>query len=509
MITVEQEAAGNLRAAEPEQNVAENLRSVAKHSAIYTTAEILKRGIGFIMIPLYTHYLAPADYGLIEILNLIVEIMGIIVGVRILSAETRFYHIYEPYEDKREVYTTALLFSMMLSVVTVSGLWFAAPAIAQLTLGSEAYAPHCRLMILCFGIQNVFLVAENDLIVRKKSLFYALLCIGLLILSLSLNIVLLSVFHLGAWAILWSIFITKVANLAVVPATLRGDRLRFSAEKFIKMLKYGLPLVPASLAMFALHYNDRFFVQRYCSLTDLGIYSLGYKFGMIIAMLVTAPFNRAWGTHAFEISNRPEAPTVYARMLTYLSCLLALIALCISVFIDDFIGILAPPSYGKAAALVPLIALAYVLVGLHGYVGLGIMLTFRTHFVAYIHIPSALLNVGLNIVLIRQYGIWGAAISTLVTFALMLAVTFWVAQRLHPIPYEYKRLGVLTAVSFALFAAARLASGSSILVPLYHAGVVLAFPALLLLLKFFTKEELSAARRGLVRVAPWLVRTAA
>jgi len=64
-------------------------------------------------------------------------------------------------------------------------------------------------------------------------------------------------------------------------------------------------------------------------------------------------------------------------------------------------------------------------------------------------------------------------------------------------------------VSFALFAAARLASGSSILVPLYHAVVVLAFPALLLLLKFFTKEELSAARRGLVRVAPWLVRTAA
>jgi O-antigen/teichoic acid export membrane protein len=437
------------------------------------------------------------------------DILGMVVGVRMIAAKTRYYHIYDQEEDKREVYTTSLIFATGMSALAVLSLWHWAPAIAGLTLGSRIYARQYHLIFICFAIQNVYLFGENDLIIRKKSILFSSMSIGLMILSLSLNILFLSVFHLGAWAILWSIFITKLANLYVLPLTLRGCPMRFSWKKLKEMVTYGFPLVPASLAMFALHYGDRFFLQRFCSLSEVGVYSLGYKFGMMLSVLITAPFSRAWGTQSFEIAKQPDSSAVYARVFTYFSCLLMAIGLGISIFIKDVIGLMAPPTYARAAIIVPWVVLAYVFSGLAGFVGLGIMLSFRTKYVALIQVPIAGLNMLLNYYLIGSYGIFGAALSTLITFGLMFFTTFYISQRLYPIEYEYRRLSILALMAFALFAVSKLASGFSLLPILFHCAVFLAFPAGLVAFKFFTESELLVARKNISRFAPWLIRPVA
>ena len=486
------------------EKVMSNVGTVAKHSAIYSFAEILKKGIGFVMIPLYTHYLTPADYGVIEVLTLVLEVLGMLVGVRIASSQTRYYHKYPKYEDKREVFTTALTAVGGSSIAAMLVLWVAAGWLARVTLGSANFAPQYQVMILCLGIQNVYLVAENDLIIRKKSLFYSILVIFLMVLSLSLNILFLAVFHMGIWAIIWSMLITKVVNLAVVPICLRGSPLRFSWEKFRPMLQYALPLIPASLAMFFLHFGDRFFLQHYCSLDDVGVYSLGYKFGMVISVLITTPFQRVWGTHSFEIEPQPGAKLVYARVFTYYASLLAFASLGISVFIDDVIGLVAPPNYAAAASIVPMTVLGYTCLGLTNAAALGILISNNTKFLAFIQIPVAVLNTLFNFALIPSYGIRGAAMATLLSFGTMLAATFFISQRLYPIPYEYRRLLTLASLSLILFMASRIVSGPGIFPMLFHAAVVLALPATLALSGFFSREEREAARMYLHRITPWL-----
>lgn len=495
--------------AQPESaTVNQNIHSVAKHSFVYTVAELLKKGVGFFMVPLYTRYLTPADYGLIEVLNLMLDVLGMVVGVRMIAAKTRYYHLYDRVEDKREVYTTSLIFAVCMSCAAVALLWGASGSLARLTLGSSDYSACYHLVIVSFAIQNICLIAENDLIIKKQSAFYSGLCIGLMILSLTLNIVFLSVFHLGAWGILWSILITKIVNTAVLPVTLRGHRIRFSWDKLKKMVRYGLPLVPASLALFAMHYGDRFFLQRFCSLSEVGIYSLGYKFGMIMGVLVTAPFSRAWGTHSFEIAKQPGARTVYSKVLTYFSCLLVTLGLGISIFAEDAIGLLAPPSYAGAAGIIPWIVLAYIFSGLSGFVGLGIMLSFRTKYAAYIDIPIAAFNLILNLLLIRWLGILGAALATLFTFGIKFFVTLVISQRLYPIKFEYRRLLILAAVAFGLFAVSRLWTGPQVMSILFHSVLFLTFPAILFLVKFFTPEEVSGAQKAVQRFLPRLVRAA-
>jgi len=479
------------------ESVMGNVRIVAKHSAIYSTAEILKKGIGFVMIPLYTHYLTPADYGVIEVLNLILEVLGMLVGVHIASAHTRFYHRFPDYEEKREVFTTALLGVSTSSIMSVILLWIASDWLARTALGSASFTPHCRVIILCLGIQSIFIVAENDLIVRKKSLFYSILVIFLMVLSLSLNILFLSVFHLGVWAILWSILITKTVNLAVVPICLKGSRIRFSWQKFVPMVRYALPLLPASLAMFFLHFGDRFFLQRFCSLSDVGICSLGYRFGMISSVLITTPFHRVWRTHSFEIEKQPDAKLVYARVFTYLAFLLAFSGLGICVFIEDVISLMAPPEYKAAASVVPMIVLGYAFLGLTNCASLGILIRNKTKYVALIQIPVATLNALLNFLLIPSFSIWGAAMATVISFGAMFFITMHISQNLYPIPYEYRRLAIMSTASIILFLFARLVSGPYMLQLIYHGIIVIAFPLSLYALKFFTQEEIDGARKYL------------
>lgn len=481
-----------------------SFRSIAKHSAIYTAAGFLNKGIGFLMIPLYTHYLTPADYGIIEVLALVLEVISMLIGVRILSAETRYYHYYDDYKDKREVFTTTLIFTVSISVAAALLLAAGAPLLARFALGSESFAPHVLLIILCLAIQNIYLVGENDLIVRKKSLFYSGMSTGLMTLGLTLNILLLSVYKMGVWAILFSMLVVKIVNLAVIPVTLRGDPLRFSWSKLKPMIRYGLPLVPAALAMFSIHYSDRLFIQKYCSLTEVGIYSLGYKFGMMISMLIATPFQRAWQTHSFEIAKNHDAKSIYSRVFTYFTCLLVLAALGVSVFIDDAITVLSPDSYAGAAALVPILVLAYVFMGMSNFVTLGILLSFQTQKIGLYQVPLALVNVLLNIALIQSFGMMGAAYSTLITFALMFFVTLYASQRLFFIPYEYRRLSMLFLTTFALFAASRLFAGSWLPQLLYHCVVFSLFPALLIVFRFFEKDEVASGRLYLRKMAHWL-----
>jgi O-antigen/teichoic acid export membrane protein len=490
------------------ENLMGNVRTVAKHSTIYSTAEILKKGVGFILIPLYTRYLTPADYGVIEILNLILEVLGMLVGVRIAAAQMRYYHHYQSHEDKREIFTTALIAVAGLSLLSMLVLWTGASWLARIALGSESFTPHCQIVIVCLAIQSIFLIAENDLIIRKKSLFYSGLVIFLLILSLSLNIIFLSVFHLGIWAILWSILITKAVNLAVVPICLRGDRIRFSWDKLRPMIQYSLPLIPASFAMFILHFGDRFFLQKYFSSTEVGIYSLGYKFGMIISVLIVTPFQRVWGTHSFEIEQQPDAKLVYARIFTYFSLLLALFSLCICVFINDIIGTIAPPSYATAASIVPMIVLAYACLALGNAASLGILLSNKTKHIAFIQIPVTALNIILNFSLIPSLGMWGAALATLISFGIMLFITLVISQRLYPIAYEYRRLTILFTATVLLYLISTLTAGSWLLQISFHSLIVIALPLSLLALRFFSKDELDVARTYFYRIAPWFSKTA-
>jgi len=481
------------------------LKTLIKHSSVYGMAEFLRKGIGFIMIPIYTRYLTPADYGLLELLDLTLNVTAILVGLGIGSTLIRYYHIFDDLKDKQEVFTTALTFIFILSLVILGISEIFSTSISKFISGSTEYFKYFQIIFLCLAIQNIYLVPENFLIAQKKSVLYSILSIGTLVSNLSLNIFFLVIMKMGVFGILLSMLLTKALNGSVVSAiSLRQVRYSFSWEKLKKIISFGMPLMPGMIGLYIMHFSDRFFLQKYCTLSEVGIYSLGYKFGMILSILISAPVFRIWDTQRFEIAKADNGRQIIGQIFTYFSAVLIFASLVISVFIDEIIFLMAAREFHGATTVTPLIVLSYILFGMGNFFTLGIMITNKTKYIAYIQVTSAALNLLMNMIFISYYGVIGAAVATVLSFLCFALFTFLVSQKLYRVPFEYGRVSVLFLLAIIIFGVSRLIVFPLVMSLVMKSLLILGFPLTLLWGGFFYREEIIKGREVLKAVISYL-----
>ncbi|KIH75472.1 Membrane protein involved in the export of O-antigen and teichoic acid [Geoalkalibacter ferrihydriticus] len=471
------------------------LKQTLRHSAVYSFANVVQKGVGFLMIPVYTHFLSPAEYGVLEMMDLTMMVLSMITGMKIGGAVIRFYFRYDSLEEKREVLSTGLIGITIFALSMALVLEALARPISGLLLGSVEYYRFFQIIFISMALQTVAVVPESLLLAQKRSVVFSTITLLTFVSYLSLNILFIVGMKMGVMGMVLSTVITKIFNVSMLFAVTRGEfSFSFSVEKFKAMLAYSLPLIPAGLCMFAIHYSDRFFIQKYVGLESLGIYSLGYKFGMIISILVTQPIFRIWNTQRYEIAKSADADIVFGRMFTYILFAFLGAGLVISTLIDEIIGIMAPAQYQGAAAVVALIVCGYILFGCASFTQLGMFINYKTKYVAYINFATALLNVVMNLVLISRFGIMGAAVSTMLTFFSLAFLSYLVSQKLLPVKYEYLRVVKLVTLSIALYALSRAIDLS--LWPSLAAkiGLLSLYPGLLYVIGFFSVAEIAKGR---------------
>jgi O-antigen/teichoic acid export membrane protein len=260
------------------------------------------------------------------------------------------------------------------------------------------------------------------------------------------------------------------------------------------MVLFSYPLVPAALALLCIHFSDRFLVQKFCGLEDLGIYSLGYKFGMIISVIVAQPFFRIWNTQRFEIAKQQNSKKVLSGFFTYFLLLVVTVGLFISIFSEEVIAIMAPAKYAGAGKLISLIILSYIFSGMATFFTLGTMIVYKTKYTAYINVIAAVLNILLNLVLIPRWGIMGAAWSTVATFFFLFSVTMVNSQRLYPIDLELRRIASLFFAAGVVFGAGLLVHQDFLVSIAIKGALFLLFPGVLWMLGFFYPEEIAKGK---------------
>ena len=471
------------------------LKQTMKHSAVYSFANLLQKGVGFLMIPVYTRFLSPTDYGVLEMLDLTMMVISMISGMKIGSAIVRFYYRYDSLEDKREVLSTGLIGITFFALVMVALFELLAKPISGLVLGSAEYTHFFQIVFISIALQTVAVVPESLLLAKKKSITFSTITLLTFVSYLSLNIVFIVVMKMGVMGMVLSTFITKILNLSMLLVVTRGEyALRFSWVKFKSMVHYSLPLLPAGICMFAVHYSDRYFIQKFLTLEDLGIYSLGYKFGMIISMLVAQPIFRIWNAQRYEIAKLPDSDVVYGRMFTYILSAFLFVGLIISTLIDETVSIMAPESYQGASGVVALIVVGYILFGCASFNQLGMYVGYKTKHLAYIQFATAVINFFLNVFLIKKYGIMGAAVSTLLTFMFMAYLSYFVSQKLVFVRFEYSRLIKLVGITVLVYSVSRFIDLPLLPSVLLKVVLLLLFPVLLYIFSFFNSGEKDKGR---------------
>jgi len=464
----------------------EAFQKLIKHSFIFGLGNVANRIIGFILIPVYTRFLLTSDYGVLAMVGMAGSIISLILNMGLSIAIFKYYFLFAEEEKKRLVVSTAFWW-LLLSGIVGTGLLIAfSKSLSLVFLKTESYASYLVLVFLSTYLDLLRAIPMAVMRAKEKSLLYSLLSIANFVVGVAFNIYLVVVLRKGAWGVLEAGLITAIITTPIFILFIKEDiKRKFSRDVLKRMLKFGLPLVPAGIASFILTLSDRYFLNVYSSLSEVGLYSLGYKFGFGINILIVTPFQLIWPALLFSMAEKKEAGRFYSKILTYFLLLAGSISLMLSLFSKEVIQIMAAPAYWGAYKVISLVAFSYVLYGIYFIVAVGINLKEKTYHLPWIVGTAAGLNLFLNYLLIPTYGMMGAAWATFFSYLALVVINYFINQKYYHINYEWGRISMLIASFLAvLFIANRIMQLSffnGILFKIILAAVYITFVFIILL----------------------------
>ena len=305
-------------------------------------------------------------------------------------------------------------------------------------------------------------------------------------------VVFVAVFHWHALGLIVGNFTGTLAIYLVLLAYRRYQLgLEFDRHLLREMNRFGLPLVPSALALWAITFIDRFFVAVFKGQGEVGVYSLAVRIASVIAFLLVA-FQLAWPAFAYSIEDEGIAKRTYAFVLTYLLLVCSWVSLVLGLLSPWIVQILAPrdSAFWRASEAVGILSFAGTAYAGYVVLAIGIGRARRTQFNWIVTGAAALINVLLNVALIPPYGMMGAAIATAVAYVAMFAGMTLNAQRVWPVPYQWRRVLTLSLVAVGL-----LVIGKAVDAPLPLAiALCLVYPIALLPFRFYLPAELRRLR---------------
>jgi O-antigen/teichoic acid export membrane protein len=471
------------------------MRRLARHSAIYGIGGLVSRILATILLPLYTHYLPTGAFGQVEAITAATAVLAILLQLGIASAFFRFYFDAKEQAAKLTVVRTSFWFTMATATVgLVVGLAFAGEISHLLGLGHATWLVRAGAVGLWAQTNYQQLTALFR--VEERSTAYAIASITNVLITVAAMVVFVAVFHWGAIGLVVGNFTgTLVVYLGLLAYRTEQLGLEFDRALFRRMQTFGMPLVPAALALWMINFIDREFVIWYKGLGEAGIYSAAVKIASVITFVMIA-FRTAWPAFAYSIEDDREAKRTYAFVLTYLLAFASWVALALGALAPWWTRLLTAPHYHRAEKGVALLAFAGAIYAGYTVLAIGSGRARRTQLNWVVTGVGAVANVALNFWLIPKYGMVGASISTLAAYVVLFAGMTLYAQHVYPVAYQWRRVGTVLAAAVGLTVAAR-AAGLSFAPSL---ALVAAYPVVLLFLGFY----LPAERARLRRVVPLL-----
>ena len=454
---------------------------------------LLGRMAGFLLLPVYTRYLKPADYGVLEIVDLTMFMLAAVIGVGIAGDALFYFHArLEDGIARRRAVQTVLLAAIGISATGAVLVQLFAPLLSAWFFRTDVYVPALRIAALAFLFgppTDAFLCYIRAV---EKTVAFMVFSLLRLVASIVLNVVLLAYFNLGLYAILVSNLVVSAlicVTLAIYSMRLMSGWAGADWQILRKVVHYSSPIGIASISMLLVHYGDRFFLSRYCSLADIGIYALGYKLGMALSYL-NSPFQMFWRSQVYTIIDDKNGDEIFVRVFCYLEILFVSAAFGLALFAIPLIRALSTSAFWGAAAYVPWLAGAYALSALEYQMQSALLVSAKTKKIMLSTLTGVTVCVITYAIAIPLYGVWGAVAATCLTFATMFSITFVVAQRQRHFHFPYLKIALYPATAAALvLARGLLPQFDPAISILISALFFLALPATLLAFPLYSEEK--------------------
>lgn len=409
--------------------------SIIKHSIIYFFAGATNKAIPFFLLPILTRYLSPAEYGLLAIYQIFLAFAAGIIGMGMPVNITRVFH------DHDQNHLAELIGNLLAILVVASALASLGLLIVDrffdTTFGIPVRWLHVVPMITLMNTVNIL-----DLTVLRnqfRSLTFGFFEITKTIINLSITISLVVIFGFS-----WSGAVWGIIGAAVVFGLIgyyhlhRNNFIRWNIKRnrITDELRISLPIIPHNLGALVILMSDRLFIQKMIGTDEVGIYSVGYTFGLIITLFVEA-FNKSWSPWMFQQFAKIDE-IIKAKIIKYtyiyFVCMLLLVVL-VTAISSVLIEYMTTPQYHRGQRYIFWITLGYAINGMYTLVVVYLFYTAKTQFLATITLTTAALNLIGNYILIASNGALGAAQATVLAFTFRFLAVWWFANRIYPMPW--------------------------------------------------------------------------
>ena len=420
--------------ADPERVLGSELRRLGGNTLVYGFGQLINAGISFVLLPVFTRYLSPAEYGINSVLMLLVLVTAPIFTLGFGSSMGVSYFERDDAEHRQATLWTAvtLLFASALALV-LSGLagrvW-----ISGMLLETPAHSYLVAVTLAGTGCQILATPLMLFLQFEERARTFVLLATLTTLTSIGLSVVLVVGYGRGVAGLVEARCLGQLVTVAafLVPA-IRGMRFRFSRPVARELLALGLPMVPSFAMIFVLMESNVYFLARLGGLDQTGIYSVGFSIGLTVS-IVTSGLTRAWYPYFQSFRHRQEeAPYVFGRIRSYYVLLFGALGSCYFLGARSVVLIATQPAFHDAYRVVGFAALAHVFVGLYSLLKPGQFFAKDLKYNVWIQLPAAGAAVGLNLLLIPIAGALGAAVALAGGAGLLaLCQQLWNRRRRYP-----------------------------------------------------------------------------
>ena len=411
-------------------------------ASIYAIPLLLGRLSSILLLPVYTRFLDPFDYGVIAILDLTTAVVAGLFHRGLIPALGRHHFDHEDEGHRDRVWWTCL------SLIGVTAVAFMSLAVvwrepfAEFLLGDLEGAPFYLLLALsALWLEALGEVPHTYIRIQRRAWLFVQVFLVRLGFNIALSLFFLVVLRLGLVSLLLANLIGSAARFLWLLRYLVRERGPFALSRPIagELVRFAAPLALTSLCAVLMHQVDRYFLRVLGSLDDVGRYALAYKVGQGMTSLMLFPFWKTFSVEMFEVERMPDADRIFARVFEYFVYALLVLTLGVALAAGPLVYVLAPASYAGAADLVPIVSLAFLFFGLHGHFKVPAILRKKTITMIPASVAALIVNLIGNVLAIPRFGSLGAAWVSVVTYATFSFVGLWIYRHLDRYPYPFGR----------------------------------------------------------------------
>jgi O-antigen/teichoic acid export membrane protein len=485
------------------------IKTLFGNLAIYGLGDVATSIVSLLLLPVFTSYLTPADYGVITMLLTVEAVTKVLFRWGVDTAFMRLYYDCAESAARQRLASTIFFFLLAVNGALLVVALLSLDLLTPHLLGEDGNYPGSLNLLVGLTLVNTFVTGFyfmpfQVLRIGGQPRQFIALAFARSAGTITARLMLVIWAGLGVFGIVAAdLLVTAVFSLVLIRWFAPLIRPVFSRAVIREALAFGLPRVPHSIAHQIIGFADRYLLKAYGTLADVGLYSIGASFGLALKFFLSA-FESAWTPFFLGVMREPDARRIYSTVSTYVVALLVLLVGGLCAVAPAVVRLFTTDEFQGAAVVIPWIALGVMFQGLYLIGSIGLVITKRTKLYPIATGIAAVVSVLANLILIPRYGILGAAWANTCSYATLAMTTVGFSWRVYPIPYEWNRLlricvaGGLgyvvaaTGVPSALPALAGIALSGGLMVAVY--GLVLYFT------RFFHAGELKRLREVRERV---------